>query len=63
MKVITVIEQYHIVLAAIAHGPLAEAWDLVEQFEELFLHSHLQLCNELLAQVSAIDPLFRSIQQ
>ena len=51
-------DQYRIVEAAINNGTLDEAWDLVAQFEELFLGSHTELCNELSSKVSAIDPIF-----
>lgn len=50
--------QYNIVKLSIELGNLDEAWDLVAQFEALFIHSHLSLCNELSAKVAAIDPMF-----
>lgn len=54
----TVKEQYDIVVAAINHGDLDEAWDLIGQFEELFIFSHRDLCNNLSAKATAIDPMF-----
>jgi len=50
--------QYNIVNLAIDLGLLDEAWDLVAQFEEMFLFSHRNLCNELSDKVAAIDPIF-----
>lgn len=50
--------QYNIVNLAIDLGNLDEAWDLVAQFEEMFLFSHRALCNELSSKVAAIDPMF-----
>lgn len=50
--------QYNIVKLAIELGNLDEAWDLVGQFEEMFLFSHLELCNELSDKIIAIDPNF-----
>ena len=52
-------DQYNIVEAAIKNGSLDEAWDLVGQFEELFLETHLELCNELSSKVAAIDPIMQ----
>ena len=51
-------DQFNIVIAAINNGSINEAWDLVAQFEALFLHTHLDLCNELSSRASVVDPLF-----
>lgn len=50
--------QYNIIVLAIQLGNLDDAWDLLAQFEALFIHSHLSLCNELSEKITAIDPIF-----